>query len=88
MEMDIVCHHYDQEELKMKGLKIVKWENGNPWPEVIELKDRGEFSSKKHFDLYGWCWRNYRNEMTIFFANDKGERIGFALYQLARPWNN
>lgn len=67
MEMDIVCHHYDQEELKMKGLKIVKWENGNPWPEVIELKDRGEFSSKKHFDLYGWCWRNYRNEMTIFF---------------------
>lgn len=72
----------------MKGLKVVKWEKGSPWPEVIELKDRGEFSSEKHFDIYGWCWRNYRNEMTIYFANDKGERIGFALYHMARPRNN
>ena len=70
----------------MKGLRIVKREKGQPWPELTELKDLGEFSAKKHFNLYGWCWRTYRNEMIIFFSNDKGDRIGLALYKLARPW--
>ena len=30
----------------MKGLRIVKWEKGRPWPEVIEWRDRGELAPR------------------------------------------
>lgn len=66
----------------MKGLRIVKWEKGRPWPEVIEWRDQGEFSSETHHQRYGWCWRNFRNEMLIYFANGKGNRMRFNIRQL------
>lgn len=71
----------------MKGLKIVKWEKGAPWPEVIEWRDQGEFSSETHYQKYGWCWRDYLNEMTIYFANDKGNRMRFTKRQLEGSLN-
>ena len=72
----------------MKGLRIVKWEKGRPWPEVIEWRDQGEFSSETHYQRYGWCWRNFQNEMLIYFADGKGHRMRFNLRQLEGARNN
>ena len=72
----------------MKGLKIVKWEKSRPWPEVIEWRDQGEFSSETHCQRYGWCWRNFQNEMLIYFANGKGNRMRFSICQLEGSRNN
>ena len=72
----------------MKGLKIVTWEKGQPWPEVIEWRDRGAFSSETHYQRYGWCWRNFQNEMLIYFANGKGNRMRFSIRQLEGVRNN
>ena len=66
----------------MKGLRIVKWEKGQPWPEVIE------FSSETHYQRYGWCWRNFQNDMLIYFANGKGNRMRFNIRQLEGSRNN
>ena len=72
----------------MKGLRIVKWEKGRPRPEVIERRDQCECSSETHYQRYGWCWRNFRNEMLIYFANGKGNRMRFNIRQLEGVWNN
>ena len=77
-----------KEERTMKGLKIVKWEKGAPWPEVIEWRDKGEYSSETYYQKYGWCWRDYLNEMMIFFANDKGNTIRFTKRQLEGSLND
>lgn len=72
----------------MKGLRIVKWGENRLWPEVIEWRDQGEFSSEIHYQRYGWYWRFFRNEMLIYFANDKGNRMRFSLRQLEGARNN